>query len=80
MRWLNPFVWWRRLQRAIDRQLLIPAIEANARDERIFALAFGMHVGVDSAWQVEEWELTRWERTLVNRCMPYWEREYGGRK
>jgi len=67
MRWLNPFVWWRKRQRAIDRTILIPELLSQSVGPLQFAKAFALHASMDRAWRVEDWEFNLWERVLVAR-------------
>ena len=72
VRWLNPLVWWRRQQRAIDREVLIPAMlkAANGNMTMVSAM-FAYHVSMDRAWQVDDWELTDREMTWIVRMMSH---------
>lgn len=70
LRWLNPFVWWRRLQRRMDRTLLFPAFIELGASQSDFALAMAYHMKLDLAWQVPDWEFTAWEREFLDGLFP----------
>ena len=72
LKWLNPFVWWRRRLRKIDMNVLLPAIEKRASgDKGKIARAFALHISRDPAWNVESWELTNREIDLL-MGISYW--------
>lgn len=64
---LDLLMWWRRLQRRIDRHVLIPAMERQAKDDFQLAAAFALHMAYDRAWQVVDWEYDEWEWNFLNR-------------
>jgi hypothetical protein len=42
--------WWRRLQRAIDRRILLPQLIAQADSKQQVVFALGLHASVDPAY------------------------------
>lgn len=65
---LNPLVWWRRLQRHMDHQILVPGLRDMCRTPALFARAFAIHVEHDPAWRVPDWELTKADSDLLQEC------------
>lgn len=64
---LDLIMWWKRMQRSVDRQMLIPALEERCKDDFQLAAAFALHMAYDSAWHVEDWQFTDWEWAFLNR-------------
>ena len=66
VRWLNPLVWWRRLQRTIDYNVLGPAIRKAANsDQRKIAQCWEAHMTIDPAWTCPVWEYTERDMELM---------------
>lgn len=83
LRRLNPFVWWRARQRAMDHAILIPYL--SPLSDADFAKAFRIHASLDSAWFAAEWwEYSERDRALIGRVMALPEEgvvtERGGRE
>lgn len=47
---LNPFKWWRRRRREIDKRILFPAIREMSISREQFDLAVWRHISIDEAW------------------------------
>ena len=69
VKWCNPLVWWRKMQRRMDRQILIPVLMERAGNSTLFAKAFALHVSMDTAWQVPDWQLNSYEIRLMQVCI-----------
>lgn len=65
--YLDLVMWWKRYQRRFDRLFLIPALEARAKDDFQLAAAFALHMALDPAWQVCDWEYDEWEVKFLDR-------------
>lgn len=64
---LDLIMWWKRMQRRVDRRILIPALERAATDDFQLAVAFALHMAADSAWHVPGWQFTDWEVAFLDR-------------
>ena len=64
---LDLIYWWKRMQRRVDRRILIPTMEKLAPDDFALAAAFALHMAYDTAWHACEWEFDEWERNFLDR-------------
>lgn len=68
LRRLNPLVWWRARQRAVDHAILIPIIAPMG--DAAFAAVFGAHAAMDPAWRnAEWWEFSERDLALIHRAI-----------
>jgi hypothetical protein len=52
----------------MDHQILVPYLE-QLNDEKKFSEAFAIHVSLDRAWQVDDWELSERDKSLLDRAV-----------
>ena len=72
VRWLNPMVWMRRVERLVWRGLILWAIkEIGGNDKRLVAQMMAREIEDFPAWHVEAWELTDREAELLFGMM-FW--------
>lgn len=64
---LDLVMWWKKAQRMADRRFLIPALEAQCKDDFQLCAAFALHMAYDRAWQVEDWQFDQWEISFLDR-------------
>lgn len=65
-RWLNPAVWWRRRQRAVDLAILWPVCLREAESRASALYVFGVHMAACPAWTAAAlWEFTGAERRFI---------------